>query len=62
MPRLAEAKQQAVARFWELLADFIIMHAASWGPDAWVPDVAVDHPFLCREPLIDHLVLASRSV
>ena len=59
VPRLAEAKLQAVARFWELLADFIIMHAA---PDAWVPDVAVDHPFLCREPLINHLVLASRSV
>src|SRR5690349_3334995 len=39
--RLAEAKEQAVARFWLLLTDFAIMHAA---PDTWIPHVADDHP------------------
>ena len=55
--RLQEAKQQAVAKFWELLSDFVVMHAA---PDKWVPRVAVDHPFLCTEPLINHIVVAAR--
>jgi len=56
--RLQDAKQKAVARFWELLSDFVVMHAA---PDNWVPRVAVDHPFLCTEPLINHIVLAPRT-
>lgn len=56
--RLQDAKQKAVARFWELLSDFVVMHAA---PDKWVPRVAVDHPFLCTEPLINHIVLAPRT-
>ena len=55
--RLVEAKEQAVARFWLLLTDFAIMHAA---PDTWIPHVAEDHPFLCREPMIDTLVVAPR--
>ena len=56
--RLQEAKQKAVARFWELVSDFVVMHAA---PDKWVPRVAADHPFLCTEPLINHIVVAPRT-
>ena len=55
--RLVEAKEQAVARFWLLLTDFAIMHAT---PDTWIPHVAEDHPFLCKEPMIDTLVVAPR--
>jgi hypothetical protein len=53
--KLAEAQQQAVARFWMLLSDFTIMNAA---PETWISQVADDHPFLCREPLINNIVLA----
>jgi hypothetical protein len=56
--KLAEAKQQAVAKFWWLLSDFTIMDAA---PEQWIPRVADDHPFLCREPLINNLVLAPQA-
>jgi hypothetical protein len=56
--KLAEAKQQAVARFWWLLSDFTIMNAA---PTTWIPHVADDHPFLCREPLINNIVLAPQA-
>ena len=52
--KLEEAKQQAVAKFWLLLTDFVIMHAT---PDTWVPHIAEDHPFLCRDALINHVVL-----
>jgi hypothetical protein len=41
--RLAEVKQQAVGRFWELLSDFIALEAA---PESWLSKVAPDHPFL----------------
>lgn len=56
--KLAEAKQQAVARFWWLLSDFTIMNAA---PTTWISHVADDHPFLCREPLINNIVLAPQA-
>jgi hypothetical protein len=55
--KLAEAKQQAVAQFWLLLSDFTIMNAT---PQKWLPHVADDHPLLCREPLINNVVLAPR--
>lgn len=41
--KLEEVKQQAVARFWELLQDFVVLRAA---PRAWLPQLAPDHPFL----------------
>jgi hypothetical protein len=41
--RLAQAKQQAASRFWELLQDFIALQAA---PRSWLTQVASDHPFL----------------
>jgi hypothetical protein len=41
--RLEEVKQQAVARFWELLQDFVVLRAA---PRSWHPQLAPDHPFL----------------
>jgi hypothetical protein len=55
---LQEAKQQAVLRFWELLADFIAMHAA---PIAWSSSVSVDHPFLCADPVTLRIKLAPRA-
>ena len=41
--RLAEVKQKAVSRFWELLQDFVALEAA---PRAWLPSIAPNHPFL----------------
>ena len=41
--RLAAVKQQAVAGFWELLQDFVALRVA---PEAWLPELAPDHPFL----------------
>jgi hypothetical protein len=32
-----------VARFWELLQDFVALRVA---PEAWLPELAPDHPFL----------------
>jgi hypothetical protein len=55
---LQEAKQHAVLRFWELLADFVAMHAA---PDARSATVAVDHPFLCLDPVTLGIKLASHT-
>jgi hypothetical protein len=36
-------KREAAARFWELLADFIVMRAA---PASWLELVPADHPFI----------------
>lgn len=55
---LQEAQQQAVLRFWELLADFVAMHAA---PAAWGAVVPVDHPFLCSDPVSLRIKLAART-
>jgi hypothetical protein len=44
---LTEVQQQAVARFWELLQDFVVVRAA---PRAWLAAVAPDHPFLRVSP------------
>lgn len=55
---LQEAKQQAVLRFWELLADFVAMEAA---PSAWGAVVPEDHPFLCADSSAQRIVLAARS-
>lgn len=55
---LQEAKQQAVLRFWELLADFVAMEAA---PANWRVAVPVDHPFLCSDPAQLRVILAPRS-
>ena len=41
--RLDAVKQQAVARFWELLQDFVALHVA---PESWLPELDPDHPFL----------------
>ena len=41
--RLAEVKVAAVARFWELLQDFVVMNAA---PPRWGLAVAPNHPLL----------------
>ena len=41
--RLVEVRQSAVARFWELLHDFVVMKA---GPKTWLPRLAPNHPFL----------------
>ena len=40
---LAETKQAAVASFWELLQDSVVMQAV---PAAWLPAVAPDHPLV----------------
>jgi hypothetical protein len=44
---LTEVQQQAVAQFWELLQDFVVVRAA---PRAWLAAVAPDHPFLRVSP------------
>ena len=41
--RLEEVKREAVARFWELLQDFVVVRAA---PAAWLPALSPDHPLL----------------
>jgi hypothetical protein len=41
--RLEEVKAAAVARFWELLQDFVVMKVA---PPQWYLVVAPDHPLL----------------
>ena len=41
--RLEEAKREAVARFWELLQDFVVVRAA---PAAWLPVLSPSHPLL----------------
>jgi hypothetical protein len=38
-----DKKKEAVARFWELLIDFVVMKAA---PSAWLELVPADHPFI----------------
>jgi hypothetical protein len=38
-----DKKKEAVARFWELLVDFVVMKAA---PLAWLELVPADHPFI----------------
>jgi hypothetical protein len=32
-----------VARFWELLQDFVVLRVA---PESWLTQLAPDHPFL----------------
>ena len=56
--RLDAVKQQAVARFWELLQDFVALHVA---PEAWVSELAPDHPFLrvAEDRLVVHCVVAA---
>ena len=53
--RLAEVKQKAVSRFWELLQDFVALEAA---PRAWLPLIAPNHPFL----RVTGTVLSAHSV
>ena len=48
--RLEEVKRAAVARFWELLQDFVVVQAA---PAAWLPCIAPDHPFLCIDGSVE---------
>lgn len=38
-----QKKKEAVARFWELLVDFVVIRAA---PFAWLELVPADHPFI----------------
>ena len=48
-------KKEAVARFWELLVDVVVMKAA---PSSWLELVPADHPFT---RVVDHeLQLAPR--
>lgn len=42
---LSEAKLKAVARFWQLLADFVILNPV---PGSSFHDLPSDHPFICR--------------
>ena len=53
-----ETKQHAVLRFWELLADFVAMHAA---PEAWCSSLPVDHPFLCTDSVTNCIKLAPHT-
>ena len=55
---LQETQQLAVARFWELLTDWVVLNPF---PPRWLPQVATDHPFLCRNDLQSLIVLAPRS-
>ena len=55
---LQEAQQQAVLRFWELLADFVAMEAA---PDSWRDVVPDDHPFLRSDGAGLRVILAPRT-
>ena len=41
---LLQAKQQAVARFWQLLADFVILNPC---PVQGFDDLLHNHPFIC---------------
>jgi hypothetical protein len=41
--QLADVQQQAVAHFWELLADFVALSAA---PESWLTQIPASHPFL----------------
>ena len=56
--RLESVKQQAVARFWELLQDFVALRVA---PESWLSELAPDHPFLRVEGdrLVAHCVVAA---
>jgi hypothetical protein len=40
---LHQAKEQAKARFWDLLVDFAVMRAS---PGGWQRQVGADHPLL----------------
>jgi hypothetical protein len=55
--KLEEVKRKAVARFWELLQDFVVVRAV---PRVWLAQVAPDHPFLrVTGDLVDVHVAAS---
>jgi hypothetical protein len=55
--RLEDVKRRAVARFWELLQDFVVVRVV---PRVWLPQVAPDHPFLrVTGDLLDVHVVAS---
>jgi hypothetical protein len=41
--KLEEVKRQAVARFWELMRDFVVLRVA---PESLLTQLAPDHPFL----------------
>ena len=55
---LQEMQQLAVARFWELLIDWV---AVNQRPPRWFAQVATDHPFLSRDDLRNLIVLAPRA-
>ena len=57
--QLEEVKRQAVARFWELMVDFVQMRAA---PRAWLESAAcpLDHPNLRPNTARLSMVLAPR--
>ena len=57
--QLEEVKRQAVARFWELMVDFVQMRAA---PRAWLESAAcpLDHPILRPNTARLSMVLAPR--
>jgi hypothetical protein len=54
---LQETKQLVVARFWELLTDWVVLNPSA---PKWCPQVATDHPFLCRDDQRTLIVLAPR--
>ena len=53
---LVQAKQQAVAKFWQLLADFVILNPCPGPAFATLPH---DHPFMCIQA-DDRLCLSPR--
>ena len=57
--RLQNTQQQAVARFWELITDSIVMHAV---PLQWTDQVPADHPFISTDPVTHLYRCTPRSI
>jgi hypothetical protein len=56
---LAETKQLAVAEFWRLVADFVILNPCAVGAFESLPR---DHPFICKDATAPFVRLAPRRV
>jgi hypothetical protein len=56
---LVEAKQLAVAEFWKLVADFVILNPCAVGAFETLPH---DHPFICLDAASNFVRLAPRRV
>jgi hypothetical protein len=56
---LVEAKHLAVAEFWKLVADFVILNPCAVGVFESLPH---NHPFICKDASANFLALAPRLV